>query len=437
MIWQAGEFASDNTTFQYNPADRGGQVTEQIDYHLANSDVGLLGNLWNSSYNGIARINFVLESLPEAVFINEENRPVREAEARFLRAFFYYHLIIHFGDVPITLEPLLDEAEALDKQREPVQAVLDQAIFPDLEFAIENLPATWGTANVGRATKGAAQMLLAKVYFSRRDYASALPLLDDIVASGNYSLMQEYRDIFDPMFDNNREIIFAAQFATAANQGSGFMVNWLPFNSGDDITQGVIPGSRDGLNQPTRDMIRAYEPGDQRFDASVGLYVDDGDTLPYIRKFVYPPIVTGGSDVDWPVFRYADALLMQSEALLETEGGLPDAVFQTINVLRGRAGLPLIFPGNPVPELDIQTEEALRLFLRKERRVELAFESHRWYDLLRYGTLEETMIAHGEEQKEYQEFLDPFPAAYTIIRPLWGIPSNQVVQFGYTQNEGW
>lgn len=436
-IWKLAEFATDNTTFQFNPADRGGQILEEVDYFLANADNGVFSAIWNSSYNGIARANFILINIGDAAFNVEENRAIREAETRFLRAFFYYNLAVHFGDVPIVLEPLTDEEEAIARRRDPVERVYNEAIIPDLEFAIDNLPTDWNAANIGRATRGAAQMLLAKVYFSCGEYGLALPLLNSIVESGEYGLMQNYRDIFDPAFDNNQEIIFAAQFATAANQGSGFMLGWLPFNSGADITDGLIPGSRAGLNIPTQDIVRAYEDGDRRLNASVGFYEDGGDTTTYIRKYVFPPIPTGGTDVDWPIFRYADALLMQAEAVLETQGGIPDQVFQTLNVLRSRAGLPVIFPGNPNPDLNVQTTEELREALRQERRVELAFESHRWYDLLRYGTLEEVMRAHGEEQKEIQAFLDPFPDAYTDINRLWAIPSNEIIGFGYEQNEGW
>ena len=436
-IWRFGEFRSDNTTFQYNIQDRGGLALEELDYFLANSSFGGLGGIWNSSYSGIARINFVLASLPTATFSEAKNRIVREAESRFLRAFLYYHLTINYGAVPLVLEPLTDEEAAVAKRRDPIDLIYSEAIIPDLQFAIEQLPESYPPTETGRATKGAAQMLLAKAHFARRDYQAARPLLDDIANSGNYELLQEYRDVFDPDNKGNREIIFAAEFATAANQGSNFMINWLPFNSGGDITQGVNPGSRAGLNIPTADMIRAYEQGDRRFDASVGFYIKNQDTIPYIKKYVFPPIVTGGTNVNWPVFRYADALLMQAESILELESGIPDKVFEIINLIRVRAGLPLIFPGNPVPELNIDTEEKLREFLRKERRVELAFESWRWYDLQRYGNAVEIMQAHGQEQKELQSFLDPFPDAYTNIKLLYGIPAGQVLQYGYEQNPGW
>lgn len=436
-VWRFGEFRSDNTTFLYNPADRGGLALEELDYFLANSSLGDLGGMWRTCYTGIARANFVLASIDDAAFTNEENRPIREAETRFLRAFFYYLLVTNYGDVPIVLEPLLDEAEAIAKRRDPINTVFSAAIIPDLEFAIATLPESFPLNEKGRATKGAAQMLLAKAYFFQNNYEEAKPLLDSLVASGNYLLEQNYRDVFSPDNKATPEVIFAAEFATAANQGSGFMVSWLPYNSDSDITLGIQPGSRGGLNSPTADMIRAYEAGDKRFDASIGFYVKNNDTFPYVNKFLFPPIEAGGSNVNFPIFRYADVLLMQAEALLEIQGGLPDAVFETINLLRTRAGLPLIYPGNPDPELNVDTQEKLVAFLRKERRIELAFESHRWYDLMRYGNVVEVMRAHGEEQKQLQSFLVDFPDAYMNIPLYVGLPAGQVLQYGYTQNPGW
>ncbi|MEL7162029.1 MAG: RagB/SusD family nutrient uptake outer membrane protein, partial [Bacteroidota bacterium] len=199
-----------------------------------------------------------------------------------------------------------------------------------------------------------------------------------------------------------------------------------------------------GFNIPTCDLIDAYEPGDRRFDLSIGLYEDgknnpNTDSIYYSIKFLELPFPTqGGIDVDFPIFRYADALLMQAEALVETEGGLPNQVFESLNSLRARAGLGFYFPGNPNPDLDLQTTEALREAIRRERRVELAFENHRSYDLRRYGIWEETMRAHGAVQKEKQAyFLDDFPEAYTEFKELLAIPPQQVELYGYTQNPGW
>lgn len=440
--WQLGEFRSDNTTFDFNAGDRGGSALEELDYFQAFSGNGAFASLWSSSYTGIARVNFLLAALPEADFVNEDNRAIREAEARFLRAFFYYHLTLHLGDVPIVLEPLIEEAEAVALRRSPQEDVYDQAIIPDLEFAIANLPEEYqeNVYEIGRATADAARMLLAKAHFVRRDYADALPLLTEVIESGRYTLLADFREVFAPGDEPNDEIIWNLQFDATADQGAGFMINWLPLNSTNEVSGDIFPGSRAGRNRPTCDLIRAYDPNDERFAATIGIYLDEetGDTITYYpRKFIYPPIPQAGLDLDWPVFRYADALLMRSEALLETQGGIPDQVFLDINQIRARAKLGLIFPGNPNPELDVQTTEALTEALRRERRLELAIESHRWYDLVRWGIAEETMIEHGLEQKAKQSFLNDFPDAYTDIPDLFAIPDGQVQQYGYRQNPGW
>jgi hypothetical protein len=242
--------------------------------------------------------------------------------------------------------------------------------------------------------------------------------------------------------DNNDEIIYAGQFDAGAGQGSEFMFDWVP-RSGDDISQDKDRANT-GFNIPTCSLIEAFEEGDERFGATIGFYDSDpadatNEIIPYSRKFLPIPFPqAGGVDVDFPIFRYADALLMQAEALIEVEGGLPNQAFENINRLRARAGLPFFFPGNPDPALDIQTTEDLRAAVKQERRVELAYEASRTYDLRRYGTFVETMLAHGEVQKEKQsEFLDELPEAYTNIRQLLAIPPQEVLLYGYEQNPGW
>ena len=441
--WVFTEFRSDNTTFQYNPADRGNEAYERVDYFQADATNGTLSTIYNSSYTNISRANFVLASLPDAAFDDEDNRVIREAEARFVRAFMYTNLTKLYGPVPLVDDVLLGESEAVNLRRSPLDDLYNRIIVPDFEFAIANLPATWDAANEGRASGHAARVGLAKAYFQRRNYAAALPLLNDIIDSGDHALMQSYRDVFDPLAEaGNTEVIFAAENSAAAGFGAGFFFNWLPQNSGTDITQSqAFIGALAGRHIPTCDMIDAYEPGDRRFDASVGIYVADPempDTAYYIRKYVFPPVLPTGSDTDWPIYRYADVLLMRAEALLETQGGLVNEAFTTLNALRARANLPLYFPGNPDPALDLNTEDQLRTALRRERRIEMAFEGDRYYDLVRYGTLDETMRAHGEEQQLKQaEFLNELGGGYDNITELIGLPAQQVLLYEYEQNPGW
>ncbi len=129
---------------------------------------------------------------------------------------------------------------------------------------------------------------------------------------------------------------------------------------------------------------------------------------------------------------------MYAEALTETSNGvLVDDAFLAVNQVRARAGIDLIFPGNPDPTLDIRTAEDFQVFLRAERRRELAIESSRWYDLVRYGNVVEVMQAHGAQLATYQPYLRDFPTAFQVIPALFLLPINQVQQYGYRQNPGY
>lgn len=443
-LWQLGEFRSDNTTYQINTADRGAIRTEEIDYFLSNSAMAPANGLWNGAYATISRANLILESIGEADFGgDEELRAQREAETRFVRAFMYWQLTRNFGDAILILEPEFEEAELLEFDRVPVAQIYDEAILPDLAVAIDNLPVAWPATETGRATRGAAQMLLAKAHFSRADFAAALPVLEAIVDEGEYALFPDYRGLFAPENENNEEIIFAGEFSVSAGQGANWMINWVPLNTGNELTGGgnaPAVGPRAGFNLPTRSLVEAYPAGDRRFGATIGLLTTSGgDSIYYNRKFLFTPLP---SDVDFPIFRYGEVLLMLAEAQLEVTGDVPDEGIEAINLIRARAGLSFVFPGNPDSTLDVSTPAQFREVLQQERRLELALEHKRWYDLLRYDAtgsldLEAFMRAHGEEQREYQDFLDNFPEAYQDIPRLYPIPNQQVIQFGYEQNPGY
>ncbi len=438
--WRLGEYRSDNTTFTENTADRGAAGSWDEDIFVSGASVGGAGATWGGCYGGISRMNIVLERIDAATFASEDVRELRRAEARFLRGMFYWLLVRNFGDVPILLKSEFEEEALLTYDRRPADEVYAQVIVPDVEFALAGLPVKWPALEIGRATKDASRMLLAHAYFTRRNFAAALPLLDSVIQSGRYSLLNNYKDVFAPNNGNNAEIIFSAQFDAPAGQPAGFFGGWLPLNSGTAVTGTFAVGTGTGFNRPTRELYKAYVPGDTRRDVSIGIYLRGRDTFLYPKKFIPDaPIPLSGVSTDWPIFRLADALLMRAEALIETgaQGGLPDQAFEDINNVRARAGLELVYPGNPDPSLDIQTPEALRQLLRNERRLELALESHRWYDLVRYGTVVETMQAHGVRLRQYQPYLANFPTAFQVIPELFPIPQDQVMTYGYPQNPGY
>lgn len=430
LQWGFGEFRSDNTSFQFNPADRGGSPFEAIDWFILNADNGNIGAYWSTAYTGIMRSNFILASIEDVTFTDESLKATRTAEAQFFRAYHYFNLIRLYGGVPIVTEPITTPEASAEPRRQPVDAVYSEVIIPDLEASIGALPDQ--PAQFGRVSSGAARMLLAKAHMWREEWAAAEEQLRSIVNSGQYSLVDDYAEIFVPDNQGSGEVIWPILYVGGNDDGEAgnFMVRFAPFNSGTQVIGSGIEGfggvgSRSGLNQPTQSLIDAYEEDDLRKDASVREFflTVEGDTVreAYIEKYCCYMIKAGQESTNWPVYRYADVLLMLAEALLE-QGNAGEAV-GFVNQVRMRAGL------DPLGTL---TEEALR----QERRVELAFENHRWFDLVRWGIAQERMQAHGDEQKALKPDIIP-PEAYTDIRTVIAIPAAEVRTWGYEQNEGW
>jgi tetratricopeptide (TPR) repeat protein len=424
--WRIGENRSDNTSFQYNPADRGGIPNEEIDEFLMNSSNGLLSSYWNQCYSGISRANFILANIDAVDYADETVKDSRRGEVLFLRSWFYFNLVRIFGDVPyVTTAGTSPEVIFADEflTREAVAQVYSN-ILADVQQAIDLLPEA-GNTQSGRATVGAALMLKAKMHMALQEYEEAVPLLESIRELG-YSLQQDYASIFAPNNKNNSESIFEIQYSFALGQGSNFVSRFVPFNSGNDILGSSGPaGSRAGQNQPTQDLIDLYDPADERFQHNISFY-DTGSKLePWMSKYDFGFEDDGVQDINLPMFRYADALLMLAECRNEAFG-FDQTSIALLNQIRLRAGVAPKFVG------DVQE---LREAIATERRLELAFENHRWFDLVRTGRAVEVMTAHGEAQKA--EKVTVTPEAYTNIRTLLGIPLREIEEFGFEQNPGW
>ncbi|NAS10545.1 RagB/SusD family nutrient uptake outer membrane protein [Poritiphilus flavus] len=425
--WRFGENRSDNSSFQFNPADRGGISNEEVDLFLMLSANPNLGGYWNTSYSGISRVNFALESIDGVTFNDEAIKDIRRGEILFLRSWFYFNLVQLFGDVPYVTSAGDSPEEILSDEflvRTPVDQVYTN-ILADTQEAIDLLPNQNNTES-GRATLGAALMLKAKMHMALQEFPAAEALLEQIQGL-SYSLQADYASIFAPDNKNNSEMVFEIQYSFALGQGSDFISRFVPFNSGSDILGENGPaGSRAGQNQPTQSLIDLYDADDARFLHNISFY-DDGTTVePWMSKFNYgfEVVGTNAQDVNFPMFRYADALLMLAECYEETGGGDPVPLLLQV---RSRS----------MPDPGLSTEESsdLEQTIADERRRELAFENHRWFDLLRTGKAVEVMTAHGIDQKAQKPTV---PAeAYTNIRTLLGIPLGQVEEFGFTQNEGW
>jgi hypothetical protein len=326
-----------------------------------------VGTFWRTAYTTIARSNTVLKYLDNVTDADKKAR--FEGEAKFARALMHFDLVRLFGDVPLATTTLTSGASQ-ELRRRPVADVYTQ-IINDLQIAVAQLPTTWDAVNVGRATKGAAQTLLAKVYLTQGNYAAARPLLESVITSGTFQLLPSYASVFAPGNEMNREIIFAIRYKTASNgEGQGF--------SYDLSKDGNLRG------KPLADLQALYVTGDTRLMAST---IGTGSNM-YVNKFV-DAANTGSrrdSGTDWLVLRYADVLLMYAEVLNEL-GDTPAALTR-LNTVRSRSGAPA-YTTTPAPsKATVENNIAL------ERRLELVFEGHRWYDLLRTGKAMSSLNAH-------------------------------------------
>jgi hypothetical protein len=438
--WQYNEFITDNTTLDFNVGNRGqGPALEALEFWQVNSSTPNINNLYNSIYQALVNINTTLSKLPGAKFADERKSQF-EGELKFIRAYYYFLLTQYFGEVIIITEPITAPSEAYAYQRSPVDKVYE-LIKADLNSAITALPSGYNAANTGRATKGAALSLLGKVHLTRKEYAEAASILNQVLPLG-YSLLPDYADVFDPQNKNHAESIFDIQFQGDNLQGehSNFIYTFAPRESAGAVIN--FPGQNGGgWNIPSKDIIGAYEVDDLRKEASLkeGFTNLDGVwvPVPFINKYNHPHTIRGAANDNWPVIRYADVLLMLAEAINEQTGPSAEA-YEYLNAVRTRAGLP---------ELSGLSKDAFREAVLKERRIELAFENHRWFDLKRTMTAEELasfLNAYGVFEKS-DPTTDrggiPFSSADFQFAPheaLFPIPADQLrINGNLTQNPGY
>lgn len=437
-----GEFQTDNTTIDLNPSDRGGAGGwEAFEFSTVNSGNGEIANLWNGYYAALYNANLTLEKMVDATIADAPKKEI-EGQLKFLRAYMYFNLVQYFGDVIIVTSTLATPDPAFDLVRSP-QADVWALIEKDLKEAVALLPATYAAAgDKGRATKGAALSLLGKTYLINKKYADVITTLKQ-VTSLNYALNANYADNFDPSPSkkNGIESVFEIQYQGDNDLGewSAFEYVFAPRVSKGAVT-GFSAGSNGGRNVPTNDIIATYETGDLRKDISLKpSFTLDGKVypVPFVSKYNYPHTIVGRTNTNWPILRYADVLLMLAESINEQSGPTGEALGY-VNQIRKRAGL------TDLAGLD---KTAFRTAVLKERRLELAFENQRWFDLKRTKTPAEWatfMNAHGAVEKA-KPTVDrgnvPFNSTdyvYTESEYVLPIPAPQIlINTKLTQNPGY
>lgn len=437
--WLFGEMRSDNTTFQYNAPQRGQENRELVDQFLISATNNLLQDYWRDSYTAISRCNDVLEHV-DNIPMAASAKTQAIGEVKFLRAFHYFNLVRQFGGVPLRLSITKAPVDAPSKGRASVDDVYKQ-IIADLNDAAANLPeaASYAAIDKGRVAKGSANALLGEVYMTQKKFAEALIALRKVTG---YSLMPTYASIFLTTNKNNAESIFEIQYYSTAgtNLSSNFMYQFAPFNSGTAVTQdpGTNLSFTSGWNTPSTDLIAAYETGDLRKDVSLaeGFTGPSGFVaVPYIKKYNQGFVQPGQTNVNFPVIRYADVLLMMAECLNEQGFAANGEAFTLLNSIRSRAGLPAKTTGNAIAALNVSNQQEFREAVAQERKVELAFENHRWYDLVRTGNAVAVLNAHGA--REVAKAPAQFPGGAYQVTPnklLLPIPQREVTLDNLTQN---
>ncbi|MGB6083813.1 RagB/SusD family nutrient uptake outer membrane protein [Moheibacter sp.] len=388
-----GEIASDNTLSGGESANDviGFQQVDEMTHNPVNDQ---LKKVWDWMFAGVQRCNFIMENQDK---INFDGKTQMIAETRFLRAYYHFELVKWFGGIPMKGDEMFVIGDEKVIPRSPVEEVY-AAIEQDLIFASENLNPV--APEVGRTTQGAAYALLGKVYLYQNKFQQAATALDQVIGSGNYSLVQDYSTLFEFDQENGSESVFEVQYTDV--EGAGFEClqcsegnvavgfNGIRNYSGPLFTSGY------SFNVPTAESYNAYDEEDLRRDIAIldieawasatgATYGEGYKHTGYFNRKYLPRERSGEAQGDlnltnpnnYRAIRYADVLLMAAEAY--NRGGISDATARNyLNQVRSRAF------GNTNNNVTV-SGQALTEAIWRERRLELMGEGHRFFDLVRTG----------------------------------------------------
>lgn len=429
---------SDDADKGSTPTD-GGANASDMDNFPVKPENGFANTLWIGNYGLIDKCNQALKSIRDRVDIvaSEEVKNQSIAEARFLRAYGYFNLVRLFGRVP-----LIDSTGGAANVPQSTAAQIYAFIESDLDFARTYLQPSWDpTKFPGRVTSGSANGLLAKVYLTQKKWGQAMSAANAVMTSGQYNLSTPYTTIFGESGENSKESVFEVQ-ATATSA--------IPTTNGVQYAQ--IQGVRGagvwdlgwGWNSPSTYLEAAYEPNDPRkartiMYTSAGSTTVYGDALPsglpnprYNHKVYTNPAMRAsignrfGYWMNIRLLRYADVVLMYAEAANEVGGAANITLARNaVNTVRARARQGA--PNGTLPDITTNDQTELRNAIRQERRIELAMEHDRFFDLVRWGVAQAVLNASGKPN-----FVD----SRDVLLP---IPQTQIDISGklLTQNPGY
>lgn len=409
----ATSIRSDDADKGSTAADGGSNAITMDNFPVLASN-GFCNTLWLGNYSLITKCNSTIKEVNTnaTIVASEAIKQQTLGEARFLRAYAYFNLVRLFGRVPL-IDTLFSDPAAQNNVAQSSAAQIYAFIEGDLTFAASVLPLNWDARFVGRATKGAANGLLAKVYLTQQKWAQAMTAANAVMTSGQYDLSTSYDKIFREEGENSKESVFEVQ-ATASSA--------IPTANGVQYAQ--IQGVRGsgiwdqgwGWNTPSDQLVAAYEANDPRKARTIlftststvpGLTIY-GETTPvglpnprYNNKiYTNPALRTSignrfGYWMNIRILRYADVVLMYAEAANEVGGDANITAARTaLNSVRARARQGA--PAGTLPDVTTTDQATLRTAIRQERRVELAMEHDRFFDIVRWGIAQDVLQVAGK-----------------------------------------
>jgi len=412
-------------------ADKGstpGDATFFLSYDHFTPDPteGQLNDFWNGQYQNINLCNQVLDNVPN-INMDGTLKARYLAEAKFVRAYSYFRLLRAYGNIPLILHVPVTAAELNAPQAKPDSVWF--AIEKDLTDAASVLPPNYGPAEIGRATKGAALALHAKVAMyeaglltadKQKHWQDVLTFTNQVMGLG-YSLFPDYEKMFRIANENCVESIFEIQANYVAGNNDLSNCQYSQVQADRD----GIPSPGWGFNVPTQDLVNEFEAGDPRLPATVmmsGTTTPEGDVVPppqagapsmYNMKsyvpFALANATNSGADQNKRVIRYAEVLLMNAEA--NNELGNSGPALASLEMVRARARALSANPATTLPAVTATDQATLRTAIYHERRVEMGMEFDRFYDLVRQGRAATVLASKG------------FKAGVNEIMP---IPQNQL-----------
>ncbi|MEZ7515268.1 RagB/SusD family nutrient uptake outer membrane protein [Flavobacterium frigidarium] len=435
--WMLSEIRSDNTFMNLVGTTQAQNL--QIysnDIFEAPSYDSFIENYWGSTYQSIRSINGLMTGMNVTYnaasgtidygmldyTIADATKKRIAGEASFMRAYHYFNLVRLYGGV-FLVDKVLTSEEALKVNRASEDDIY-KFVIADLKNAIANCISSTYSATAatdrGKVTTWAAKSLLAKVYLTLGQKSDALPLLSDVIANSGYSLLtgtSGYANVFASTNEMNAEMIFAVRFKAGGLGYGSSLSNLFATNTSSIASQTKLAqpaGTRGSYNNPTEEFYKSFGTSDIRRDYNIKVYKPTASSLPetwtyWAAKHNISTTVQNDSELDWPVLRYSDVLLMYCEAV-----GVNNATtLAYLNQVHVRAGLTALTATN------VATQAAYESAVANERRWEFALENQRWFDLLRFKKTLTTVNAKAimsNHFAEMQPFYSQYDGAYTTAQ---------------------